>query len=321
MQRCTGGVPWRLRLLLLAGACGRASVCEHVCMYVHISRSGSSSNLFPCPCPCPYPCPPLSAFPDPRLHGSSYLARLSGSTAEFLSIWGIMFIGQTPFTMAVVPAATSEATHASASGTAVRVESGEKILTLTFQPVLPSWLFFDEKATPGPASAGAAAAKVAEHKVSFTFLGTTNITYHNPSLYNTWNATIAKVEVVSIAGDRWVRSRLNSVSDGSVGEEGERRNLDSKSTHTRTSTHAHAAGGDKSSGSGSGSGSGSSASTSSYSHASSDGHAVQDSEEEEDQWITGTGASVCVSVCLCVSVCVCVYMCVYVCILTPLDST
>ena len=28
-----------------------------------------------------------SAFPDPSIHGKGFLARLSGSTAEFLSIW------------------------------------------------------------------------------------------------------------------------------------------------------------------------------------------------------------------------------------------
>ena len=30
-----------------------------------------------------------SAFPDPKLHGASFLARLSGSTAEMLSMWAV----------------------------------------------------------------------------------------------------------------------------------------------------------------------------------------------------------------------------------------
>jgi len=39
-----------------------------------------------------------SAYPDKALWGSSFLARLSGSTAEFLSIWLLIFAGPAPFT-------------------------------------------------------------------------------------------------------------------------------------------------------------------------------------------------------------------------------
>ena len=39
-----------------------------------------------------------SAFPDQALHGSGFLARLSGTTAEFLSMWNHMMLGRTPFT-------------------------------------------------------------------------------------------------------------------------------------------------------------------------------------------------------------------------------
>ncbi|MGN0991486.1 MAG: cellobiose phosphorylase [Candidatus Ventricola sp.] len=38
-----------------------------------------------------------SANPDPDTHGRGYVARLSGSTAEFLQMWQIMFFGMTPF--------------------------------------------------------------------------------------------------------------------------------------------------------------------------------------------------------------------------------
>jgi hypothetical protein len=40
-----------------------------------------------------------SAYPDEELWGTSYLARLSGSTAEFLSIWLLVFAGPAPFTL------------------------------------------------------------------------------------------------------------------------------------------------------------------------------------------------------------------------------
>ena len=40
-----------------------------------------------------------SANPDPSVHGRGFVARLSGSTAEFLHIWQLMFFGSTPFTL------------------------------------------------------------------------------------------------------------------------------------------------------------------------------------------------------------------------------
>ena len=61
-----------------------------------------------------------SAFPDERLHGSGFLARLSGSTAEFLSMWNIIMAGPQPF----------------------RHRDGA--LTLELKPVIADWLFTDE---------------------------------------------------------------------------------------------------------------------------------------------------------------------------------
>ena len=58
-----------------------------------------------------------SAHPDRSLHGAGFVARLSGSTAEFLSIWQLMMVGPQPFVM----------------------NDGE--LQLKFQPALPGWLF------------------------------------------------------------------------------------------------------------------------------------------------------------------------------------
>lgn len=58
-----------------------------------------------------------SAFPDKKLHGNGFVARLSGSTAEFLEIWLIMNAGGNPFFM----------------------EKGK--LSLRFDPGLAGWLF------------------------------------------------------------------------------------------------------------------------------------------------------------------------------------
>jgi hypothetical protein len=58
-----------------------------------------------------------SAHPDEKLHGGGYVARLSGSTAEFLNIWSIMMFGMQPF----------------------QVRDDELVLNL--RPALPGWLF------------------------------------------------------------------------------------------------------------------------------------------------------------------------------------
>ncbi|MDO5152149.1 MAG: hypothetical protein Q4D50_02180 [Eubacteriales bacterium] len=57
-----------------------------------------------------------SVNPDPATHGRGYVARLSGSTAEFLHMWQLMFFGGKPFT----------------------VKDGE--LCLKFQPFIPDYL-------------------------------------------------------------------------------------------------------------------------------------------------------------------------------------
>lgn len=90
-----------------------------------------------------------SAYPAQDIHGNGFVARLSGSTAEFLSIWVEMFAGKKPFL----------------------ILEGELVLGL--QPALADWLFDQD------------------NKVSFTFLGHTRITYHNPGRVNTWEGRIA----------------------------------------------------------------------------------------------------------------------------------
>jgi hypothetical protein len=58
-----------------------------------------------------------SAHPDRSLHGVGFVARLTGATAEFLSMWNIMMAGKNPFFI-----------H-------------DDELCLRFRPALPDWLF------------------------------------------------------------------------------------------------------------------------------------------------------------------------------------
>ncbi|MCM8796856.1 MAG: hypothetical protein NC923_03135, partial [Candidatus Omnitrophica bacterium] len=59
-----------------------------------------------------------SAFPDRQLHGNGFVARLSGSTAEFLQMWLIMNCGLKPFFL-----------------------DKDNKLCISFQPKLAGWLF------------------------------------------------------------------------------------------------------------------------------------------------------------------------------------
>lgn len=59
-----------------------------------------------------------SAFPDKCLHGNGFVARLSGSTAEFINIWLVMNLGTAPFFL-----------------------GARNELNLCFRPILAGWLF------------------------------------------------------------------------------------------------------------------------------------------------------------------------------------
>lgn len=101
-----------------------------------------------------------SAFPDKKMHGQGMLARLSGSTAEFLSMWAIMMGGDKPFSL-------NPSTDA---------------LQLTLSPVIPGWLFPEDGV------------------VSFTFLGSIKVSYVNPSRVDTWKTSAVSVVVVDKQG-------------------------------------------------------------------------------------------------------------------------
>ncbi|GGH14477.1 cellobiose phosphorylase [Paenibacillus segetis] len=94
--------------------------------------------------------------PDPGTHGRGFVARLSGSTAEFLSMWRTMMAGKSVFTVV------------------------DEELTLSLAPILPGWLF-DEQG-----------------KVSFTFLGGTEVTYHNPRRVDTFGAEGAVIRSLKL---------------------------------------------------------------------------------------------------------------------------
>mmetsp|Transcript_18699 Transcript_18699/g.40489 ORF Transcript_18699/g.40489 Transcript_18699/m.40489 type:complete len:1240 (+) Transcript_18699:182-3901(+) len=92
-----------------------------------------------------------SAFSDPSVVGRGFLARLSGSTAEFLSIWKLMFMGPNPY-----------------------IVNDEGNVEMQLIPALPIWLFEDLEA-------GALGKRDEEGNlvVSFKLFASIMVTYHN----------------------------------------------------------------------------------------------------------------------------------------------
>jgi len=108
-----------------------------------------------------------SAFPDERLHGRGFVARLSGSTAEFLNMWILMNVGAKPFFLN---------------------EKGE--LTLRFRPALPAWLFTKKTQRDFP-----------KNSYAFKFLNKTIVVYHNPRMKNTAGRGSVKTRFIILRYD------------------------------------------------------------------------------------------------------------------------
>jgi hypothetical protein len=117
-----------------------------------------------------------SAFPDKKLHGAGFLARLSGSTAEFLSMWIILTQGHQPFYL--------------------HEETNELMLTLS--PVLARWLFYSD----GTAS--------------FTMLGEVQVVYHNPLLLDTWNLKPVSYEITMKGEGKGMGDKVITISGNAI---------------------------------------------------------------------------------------------------------
>mmetsp|Transcript_20758 Transcript_20758/g.44943 ORF Transcript_20758/g.44943 Transcript_20758/m.44943 type:complete len:1230 (+) Transcript_20758:202-3891(+) len=113
-----------------------------------------------------------SAFPDPSIVGEGFLPRLSGSTAEFMDMWKIMFLGPELFSLD---------------------KDGKLKMTLT--PALPSWLFEDEEGTVDPSFDEDGA-----HIVQFKLFASIPVTYHNPGGENLYGIPPKKYEVTMADG-------------------------------------------------------------------------------------------------------------------------
>jgi len=105
-----------------------------------------------------------SAFPKKELHGTGFIARLSGSTAEFINIWLIMCAGKKPFYL-----------------------NRDGNLCVELKPILPAWIFTKKKE-----------ADFEKNTFSFKFLNKALVVYHNPAKKDTFGKFAAKVKRISI---------------------------------------------------------------------------------------------------------------------------
>ena len=113
-----------------------------------------------------------SAFPDPAVHGEGFLARLSGSTAEFMDMWKEMFLGPQLFYL-----------------------NDEDKLEMKFLPALPSWLFKDETVENPPTLDDDA-----NYVVSFKLFAAIKVTYHNPGAQNLYGKAPTSYKVTMMDG-------------------------------------------------------------------------------------------------------------------------
>ena len=114
-----------------------------------------------------------SVHEDENIHGQGFVARLSGSTAEFLHIWLVMNMGQNPFSL-----------------------NAKKELNLTFYPILSNELFTKVEETVEfiDFNDKSHTFKLPKNTYAFRFLNSTLVVYHNSKRQNTFgkNGATAK---------------------------------------------------------------------------------------------------------------------------------
>jgi len=122
-----------------------------------------------------------SAHEDKNLHGQGFVARLSGSTAEFLHMWLLMNLGVNPFAL-----------------------DGQNRLTLRFNPLLPSWLFTNK-----------AQGQFRARTYSFKLFAKIMVTYHNPRLKDTFGPQGVRPQKIVLA---YPNGKSIEIAGGLLGE-------------------------------------------------------------------------------------------------------
>jgi len=121
-----------------------------------------------------------SAHEDKGLHGQGYVARLSGSTAEFIHIWLMMNIGKKPF----------------------HLDARDR-LSLSLKPILPGWLFTrrDQEIEMTDTAGQEKKIFVPKNSYAFNLFGKTIVIYHNPKRLDTFGEVRGYIKKIQINYD------------------------------------------------------------------------------------------------------------------------
>jgi hypothetical protein len=134
-----------------------------------------------------------SANPDASIHGTGFVARLSGSTAEFIHIFLMMTAGKKPFSL----------------------DENNK-LTLSFSPAIPSWLFTAKPQTKSLWINGKQVKQNFPAKTfSFMFLGDILVIYKNPKMKNTFGDNGVKPTAAEIKD---INGKITKIKGGCLDE-------------------------------------------------------------------------------------------------------
>ena len=119
-----------------------------------------------------------SAHTDERLHGQGFVARLSGSTAEFMHIWLLMNAGPEPFFV-----------------------NEQGALSVRFAPALTGELFSKEAGTAVVSDDKNLQEKIVlpKNTYAFKFLGSTLVVYHNPKRKDTFGRGAVEVRQIELS--------------------------------------------------------------------------------------------------------------------------
>ena len=122
-----------------------------------------------------------SAYPDDLLHGNGFVARLSGSTAEWIHIWILMMLGAQPF----------------------RLDQDKKLQFIP-EPSLDAWLFTNKKHV-------FQGVLVPKNSLAFVTLKDTLFIYSNPKRKPTFGAKRVKVQRFTLT---WRDGRTEDIACG-----------------------------------------------------------------------------------------------------------
>lgn len=115
-----------------------------------------------------------SAHPDERVHGTGYVSRLTGASAEMLHMWRMMTVGQSPFVL-----------------------DDKKELCLRLEPKIPGWLFTEEeKEVSVYMENGEMTFLQPKNSFAFYLLGDILTIYHNRERLDTYHPEAKITEIV-----------------------------------------------------------------------------------------------------------------------------